>query len=176
MSRRKYSSAIYRINHNLFTPPEYIGFITDTKRKIENEVGDFNSLISSTSYYEEDELVKRNLFPARMIVSSHEWVNRPKYKIMNGEDILHMLDEHLNHLTENTKNCIRKLSDLPLVKAYIFIPEYNTENSYFKILKLFLEEELDIRGYYNNIENYQCSLFPDDSKLPIFKNGIKLGM
>ena len=60
MSKRKYSSAIYRINHNLFTPPEYIGFITDTKKKIENEVSDFNSLISSTSYYNEYELVRQS--------------------------------------------------------------------------------------------------------------------
>ena len=104
-----------------------------------------------------------------MIVSSHQWVNRPKYKIMNGKDILHMIDEHLYHLTENTKNCIRKLSDFSLVKAYVFITVYNTENSYFKILQLVLEEELYICGYYNNIENYQYNLFPDDSKLPIFK-------
>ena len=168
MSRKKYSSAIYKINHNLFTPPEYIGFITDTKRKIQNEVTDFNYSTLNILYYEECELVKRNLFPAGMIVSAHEWVNRPKYRIINGEDILQMLDEHLNQLTENTKNSIKKLSDLSLVKGYTFINEYNTENSYFKVLKIFLEQELDIRGYYNNIEEYQYSLFSDDSKLPIF--------
>ena len=97
-----------------------------------------------------------------------EWVNRPKYRIINGEDILQMLDEHLNQLTENTKNSIKKLSDLSLVKGYTFINKYNTENSYFKVLKIFLEQELDIRGYYNNIEEYQYSLSSDDSKLPIF--------
>ena len=84
-----------------------------------------------------------NLFPLKMIVSSHQWVNHPKYKIMNEEAILHMLDEHLDHLTENTKNCVRKLSDLSLIKAYVFITEYNnTENSYFKILKFFLKKNL----------------------------------
>ena len=72
MSRKKYSSAIYKINHNLFTPPEYIGFITDTKRKIQNEITDFNYSTLNISYYEECELVKRNLFPAGMIVSAHE--------------------------------------------------------------------------------------------------------
>ena len=38
MSKRKYSSAICRINHNLFTPPEYIGFITDTKKKLKTKL------------------------------------------------------------------------------------------------------------------------------------------
>ena len=169
MSRRKCSSAIYVIKHNLHTPPEYVGFITDTRRKIEKEVREYNSVTFSNSYYQEYELVERNLFPARMIVSFHEWINRPKYRIISGDNILHMLDEDLNHLTEHTKNYIRKLSDLSLVKAYTFISEYKTENSYFNVLKIFLEEELDIRGYYNSIKDYQYCLFPDDYKLPIFK-------
>ena len=89
---------------------------------------------------------------------------------MNGEDILNVLDEDLNQLKEHTKSYIRKLSDLSLFKAYTFISEYTTENSYFKNLKLFLQQELSIHGYYNKIiEEYQYCLFPDDSKLPIFR-------
>ena len=170
MSRRKYSSAKYVIKHNLNTPPEYVGFITDTRRKIQQEVREYSSVTFSNSYYQEYELVERNLFPAGIIVSFHEWVNKPKYKIMNGEDILNVLDEDLNQLKEHTKNYIRELSDLSLAKAYTFISEYTTENSYFKNLKLFLQQELSICGCYNKIiEEYQYCLFRDDSKLPIFR-------
>ena len=168
MSRKKCSSAIYVIRHNLHTPPEYVGFITDTRRKIEKEVRDYNSITFSNLYFQEYELVECNLFPRKIIVPSHQWVNRPKYRIIHGEDIFNILDENLDQFTEDTKNYIRKFSDLSVVKAFTFINEYPTDNLYFKVLKLFLEEELDIRGY-NTIKDYRYCLLPDDSKLPIFK-------
>ena len=102
-----------------------------------------------------------------MIVPFHEWVNHPTDKIINGDDILNILED-LDQLTEHTKNYVRKLSDLSLVKAYTFINEYTTDNWYFKVLKIFLAKELDIRGY-NIKKDYKYWLFPDDSKLPIFK-------
>ena len=55
MSRKKCSSAIYVIRHNLHTPPEYVGFITDTRRNIEKEVTDYNSMTFTDSYYQEYE-------------------------------------------------------------------------------------------------------------------------
>ena len=102
-----------------------------------------------------------------MIVPFHEWVNHPTYKMINGDDILNILED-LDQLTEHTKNYVRKLSDLSLVKAYTFINEYTTDNWYFQVLKIFLAKELDIRGY-NIKKDYKYCLFPDDSKLPIFK-------
>ena len=54
-------------------------------------------------------LVQYNLIPKKMIVPSHQWINRPKYKIINGEDIFNILDEDLDQLTDDTKIILENL-------------------------------------------------------------------
>lgn len=132
------ASAIYVVRYGNLNP-EYADFAVGIEKQIYEKLHQRNNESSLNTYYLEEEVLLHGLFPREMIVPSRK---KTKYRINKGEGILNFIGYPSDYIDVHTRNKIKKLSVLSLIKAYEYTKNFS--GNYFRNLTNFLIIELEI--------------------------------